>query len=248
MSALTRLYVTPQTIHASTIRIEDPNIIHYVTRVRRLSVGSRVECFDGRGGIYHGVITATRNSLLDIHIERAEHREDLGVAITLAQAIPKGDRFEWVLQKATELGVGRIIPLMTHHTVVRTRHADEEKKSARWQRIVQEAAKQCGRATVPQVEPLQAFKDFIPSIAGASLALIPTLVTVTQPLRDVLQQQVTLHDATIIIGPEGDFTNEEVQLAQASGATAVSLGSLTLRTETATLATLAILRYSLGLV
>lgn len=245
MSALTRFYVIPEAVRDSSIRIEDPRAIHYVSRVRRLSVGSCVECFDGRGGVYHGIITAVGKRALDIHIERTEHREEVGVMITLAQAIPKGERFEWVLQKATELGVSRIIPLITHRTVVRARHADEEKKSVRWRRIVQEAAKQCGRATVPQMEPLQAFKDFIPSIAIASLALIPTLATTTQPIRDVLRQHPALPDATILIGPEGDFTNEEVQLAQAAGAVAVSLGSLTLRTETATLATLAILRYGL---
>ena len=121
-----------------------------------------------------------------------------------------------------------------------------QRKCARWRRIAQEAAKQCGRATIPTVDVPCRFEDVLPRLDQAPLILIPTLAVDTQPLSEVLHAHRGANAVVALIGPEGDFSRREVEAAVARGAQPVSLGRLTLRSETAAVATLAVLRYASG--
>jgi 16S rRNA (uracil1498-N3)-methyltransferase len=167
----------------------------------------------------------------------------------LAPGLLKGERFDWLLQKATELGVSRIFPMVTRHAVVKLPTSMDSAKTVRWHRIINEAAMQCGRRTLPSLEPPQPFETALEQIARATLVLIPTLAVTTIPLRDVLARVPSdrLHGGSVavLIGPEGDFAPEEIARAERMGARPVSLGPLTLRSETAALAAVALLTYAL---
>jgi 16S rRNA (uracil1498-N3)-methyltransferase len=164
----------------------------------------------------------------------------------LAQALIKPERFEWVVQKATELGVDRVMPVVTARTVVRLGPDQAKHKVARWQRIAREAAKQCGRAKVLRIDTAQPFDQFAPALARYPGVLMPTLLVRAIPLKEGLESIKEMASVMALIGPEGDFTRDEVALAQRYGARPVSLGHLTLRSETAAIAMLAILQHTLG--
>ncbi len=247
-----RFFVSPDRVTASTLTIDRPAEIHHVQDVLRLGLGDEVVCFDGQGSEYTGVILRVAADRIDVKI-LARRQESAGaVAVWLMVGIPKGARFEWLLQKATELGVSRVSPLLTERTVVRLDDERGRGKRERWQRIAQEAAKQCGRASLPQIDAPQPFDAVLPSIAASSLVLIPTLEVTAIPLHELLAQplrgarEARPREVVVLIGPEGDFSRDEVALAQAHGARPVSLGPLTLRSETAAIAMVAILQHRFG--
>lgn len=246
MSAVRRFCLPNAAPQGSTLRVRQPETVHYVTRVLRLRPGDGVECFDGRGRVYEGRIGRVDREGFVIEVERCHAPQEIRAQVTLVQALIKGERFEWLIQKATELGVARIVPLITQRTVVRPAAAGAQQKRARWERIAREAATQCGRAHVPDITSPARFTDVLPLVTTSALTLIATLAVDTRPLREVLERQGRFGNAIVMIGPEGDFTPGEAAMAQDRGAHPVSLGPLTLRAETAGIAALSILQYAVG--
>jgi len=237
-------------VRGSTIVLDDPDELHHLRDVLRLRVGDGVVCCDGTGAEYVGTIAALSASRAQVRVERLIERPSPPVGLWLAQGLPKAERFEWVVQKATELGADRLSPLLTRHTIVRLTPEQARAKLVRWQRIAQEAAKQSQRATIPQLEPPQSLPVFLEHLARGTLVLMPTLVPASASapwpgLADALKTSAGVREVVILIGPEGDFSREEVALAQRHGARPVSLGPLTLRTDTAAIATLAIVSHLL---
>ena len=247
-NSLKRFVVPPKQIRGSTITLDDPQELHHLRAVLRLKPGDRLICFDGQGSEYLGTIDRQTSQQVVIRIEnqlRLSTEQD-PLTLWLVQALPKSARFDWVVQKATELGVSRISPLITQRTIVRPSSAGAEAKRTRWQRIAQAAAKQCRRATIPTVDAPRRFEEVVTAFSSDSLVLIPTLESSTIPIGQVLKAASRVTEVVILIGPEGDFTADEVALAKAHGAQPVSLGPLTLRAETAALASLAVVRYALA--
>ncbi|MBI3312386.1 MAG: 16S rRNA (uracil(1498)-N(3))-methyltransferase [Candidatus Omnitrophica bacterium] len=240
-----RCFVPAERIHRSTITIDDVQQVHHIRDVLRLKISDRLACFDGQGREYAGTIVKHAATGLLIRIDRMHARSQRRVSLWLAVGLLKADRFDWVVQKSTELGVTRISPLITSHTVVRP-HQFREAKLMRWQRIATEAATQSGRTTIPQIDPPQSFEALLPCLERHSVILMPTLSVTALSLSDVLKDVPSATEVAVLIGPEGDFSREEVAQAQAYGARPVSLGPLTLRAETAALATLSIVSYTLG--
>lgn len=240
-----RCFVPPERIHRSTITIDDAQQLHHIRDVLRLKIGDRLACFDGQGREYAGTIVEQAATGLLIRIDRVHARSQRRVNLWLALGLLKTDRFDWVVQKATELGVTRISPLLTSRTVVRPHHCSQG-KFMRWQRIATEAAQQSGRTTIPQIDPPQSFEALLPCLERHSVMLMPTLAVTALSLSDVLKDVPSAAEVAVLIGPEGDFSREEVAQAQAHGARPVSLGPLTLRAETAALATLSIVSYTVG--
>lgn len=243
MTSPRRVYVLPSNIQGRRARIEDPQELHHLLDVLRAKPGHPIECFDGQGRVYQGRIVALDRTRCDIELhgtlsEPSEQR----MRLTLGLALLKGVRFEWVIQKATELGVARIVPLITARVVARPVIGRTDAKVARWRRIAAEAAKQCRQATLPAIDTPQRLKDVLPSLTKGALLLMPTLVGPTMPLARIIEDHQSARDIVVLIGPEGDFTPEEVALAVHHGARLVSLGSRTLRSETAAIATVAILQ------
>lgn len=170
-------------------------------------------------------------------------------AITLAQAVPKGKNMDLVLQKAVELGAASIMPLMTERTVVRLDASDAARKRERWQQIALEACKQCGRNSLPPVCHPCTVEQFVTSHKGG-LLLLASLQPDSRPLKEVLAEtrQSTGHpvaEVTVLIGPEGDFTPDEIAHFKKAGAIPITLGPIILRTETAALYCLSVLAHEL---
>ena len=237
-----RVLVSPETVGNQTITIRDPSTLHHLTRVLRASVGDRIECVDGQGRRYLGAITRGDARHLSVTVASSAQDPPDPVRIVVAPALIKAGRFDWLIEKATELGAHRIQPLLTQRTAVRCSDASGEGKLARWRRIAREAAVQCGRATLPEVAAPQPFDVVVPAFAEASLILIPTLETDGASLPQIMASRPDAASIILLVGPEGDFTPEEVQQAMRRGAQPVSLGRLTLRSETAAIAGLAMLQ------
>ncbi|MBI4341933.1 MAG: 16S rRNA (uracil(1498)-N(3))-methyltransferase [Candidatus Omnitrophica bacterium] len=236
-----RVLVPPNALHGEAVILTDPQELHHLLRVLRVKSGDQVECFDGAGNRFLGRVSRCRVREVVVTLERRWQEPMPVLRVTLAQALIKPDRFEWAVQKATELGVDRIVPLMAARTVVRLRADEADRKRLRWERIAREAATQCGRATLPQLDAPQPFAAFAAGLDASRPALVATLAVPTRPLHEAWDGSAG--SITIAIGPEGDFTQDEVRLAQRHGAAAVSLGIYTLRSETAALAALAMVQY-----
>ncbi|HEX9780342.1 MAG TPA: RsmE family RNA methyltransferase [bacterium] len=225
--------------------IEDPQELHHLAVVLRAGPGDRVECLDGLGGRARGTIRECGPGRAVIDVESRSREPAAGTAVVLAAALIKPSRFEWLIQKATELGVARIVPLVTARTQARPGRGLGRERMARWERIVREAAKQSGRARVPELESPRTFEELLPDLAGAE-GLIATLAGDRPAGGWEATPPDALGKTVIIIGPEGDFTDEEVRLALRHGARTMSLGPVTLRAETAALAAIVLVQHRLG--
>ncbi|MCJ7664087.1 MAG: 16S rRNA (uracil(1498)-N(3))-methyltransferase, partial [Desulfobacterales bacterium] len=175
--------------------------------------------------------------------EASRPERESPLQITLGQALLKGERMKFVIQKATELGAARIIPLVTSHTIPLVEGERESLRIERWQRIAQEAAKQSGRAMVPQIEAIHELADFLARSAGTRIMLWEGEPT---PLREVVRKIDAPTEITLLIGPEGGFSEAEVAAAHAQGFLVAGLGQRVLRAETATLSVLSIIQHLFG--
>ncbi len=241
-----RVLINSGSVDQNSITITQTTTLHHLRNVIRAQLGQRLECFDGTGRWYAGPIIRFSKSVLVVEIQERSVEQSERVRVILAQALIRPERFDWMVAKATELNVTEVIPLVTSHTVVRLNAEQVDKKLTRWQRIANEAAQQCGRTVVPHIAMLQRFAEFAPTLRQYSRVLVPTLAVRGRPLCNELRVDEGVTSIAAIIGPEGDFTDEEVHLAQRHGAVPVSLGRLTLRSETAALAVLAIVRHCSG--
>lgn len=244
MQDLPRVFLPPHAFADDQVRIEG-EALHHLCRVLRLGAGDRLYALDGRGQLFHVTLEAVSKDHATGRITAAEPASgEPPLPITLAAAIPKGDRWEWLLQKATELGVSRIQPLVTARTIVQVESRKAADKQARWQKIVSEAAEQCERGAVPTVLPPMTWNAFTAATAAAPPALLlACLERAGAPLPTVLDAVPQPADVTVLVGPEGGFTPAEADAALALGAHGVSLGTRILRAETASMAILAMLAY-----
>jgi 16S rRNA (uracil1498-N3)-methyltransferase len=216
-------FYCPQALHTSA-SIELPATAARHVQVLRMQPGQTITLFNGAGGEFEAVIEHMGRQdvrvLVGAHhtIEREAHHQ-----VHLAVVMPANDRMDWLVEKATELGVHRITPLMSQHSVLRLQGERAEKKLAHWQAVAISACEQCGRNTLPHIEPLQNLSNWHPSTQGFS-------------------EWATKYQSAswlLLNGPEGGLTDEEDALARAKGFAAVKLGERVLRAETAALAALA---------
>jgi len=241
-----RILIPPEAVARDRITVSDPAQVHHLLHVLRVRPGDPLECFDGAGHSYVGRVLQRRRQAVMVAIEaRRGDEAPQAVRLILAQALIKPERFAWVVQKATELGVERLVPVAAARTTIRPVSGRLERQVERWRRVSREAARQCGRRDVPQIEPPRPFDRVVPALAQDARLIMPTLAVPAVPLKEGLADLRGAEVVAALIGPEGDFTPEEAALAQRHGALAVSLGRLTLRSETAAVATLAILRYAI---
>jgi 16S rRNA (uracil1498-N3)-methyltransferase len=238
----TRLLVPLAAGAPDPLRIDGASFHHL--RVLRVAAGDRIEVFDGRGRAWEAEVLAVERDHAVVRLGEAR-TAPAGRTIAIVQALPKADRLELVLQKGTELGAAAFHPAVAERSLVRLSPSAAEVRRERWQRIAAEAARQCGRHDVPTVHPL------LPLVAAVRALASGTRVLVL----DEEEQGLRLTDATgepdaalaLVVGPEGGLTRAEVDALRALGGRSVSLGPLVLRTETAALAALAVLRHRDGL-
>ena len=211
----------------------------HASEVLRLRVGDKICIFDGEGRVAEGRLLSASKKRVEAEVVSEQHEAAPRGRTTLVQAIPKGKLFEWILEKATELGAVRIVPLLTERTVVQLDGAERERKREKWQRAVVEACKQCGQNWLPLVDEPVALAAFLRTPA-ASDALVASLHPGAVPLREAFSG-VSAGDVSVFVGPEGDFSPQEMEWIVGWGARPVSLGRIVLRVETAAMYCLSVL-------
>jgi 16S rRNA (uracil1498-N3)-methyltransferase len=240
---LTRVFVDAPLGAGTRVTIAGAAAGH-LTRVLRLKTGDVLTLFNGRGGESEARIEGTQGASVIVAVgeHRAIERES-PLNVTLAQGVARAERMDLVVQKATELGVRALVPLLTERSVVRLDAQQAARKVSHWLAVAVGACEQCGRNRPPAVSAPRAFSAFLRDGAagdGARLLLSPSatlaLGELPRPLTAV----------TVLIGPEGGLSDEEVQAALAAGYTAVRLGPRVLRTETAAIVALTVLQQQFG--
>ena len=250
-----RFFISPDQVAEPQITISGEDVRH-IRAVLRMKTGDELLLCDGRGTEYTAKITGMDPSAINAEITSRSIKDIQYPRVTLGQGLPKSDKMDWIVQKATELGVAGIVPLATERTIVKIR--DEEKRIARWRKICREAAMQSSRPDIPMVEEIRTFTDFLrtlpaPSVCECSrerranpeprtLLLLPWEEG-TEPIKNILRQNTNAQNIIVLIGPEGGFSNAEAELATGRGFHAVSLGPNILRTETAAVAALSMIGY-----
>ena len=237
-----RFYIPPD--HWAGFHLEGDEA-HHCSRVMRKSVGDVVEVFDGAGRRAQAGIAGIEGGSVLLEKHREVCAEPPAPRVTLGIAIPKGKTMELVVQKAVELGVACIQPLVTEHTVVRV--DDVARKQAKWQRVALEACKQCGQDFLPRVEGPQPLGAWLPMRIRDATGIVASLAEGAREFRGVLEGlDPAPAKIEILVGPEGDFTAGEISAVVAEGFVPVSLGKGVLRVETAVLYCLSVLRYEFG--
>jgi len=208
-----------------------PEESHHLARVLRVQSGQEITLFDGRGAVAEAQVEQVAKNRVEVRVLRQWKEPPPAVQIELFQALPKPDRWDLILQKAVELGASAIHPMLTRHT----QFQPTPKKEARWQKIISNAAQQCEVRWIPPLTKAQKLEAFLPSLAEYDLALMGSLEAGAKPLRDLLETPLPEKGArvAILIGPEGDFSPEELEGMADAGAIPVSFGTRILRTETA---------------
>jgi len=232
----TRLYIEGPIAVGSETEIRDEQA-RYVSRVLRLKPGDRVTLFDGAGAEYPASIVSLSKSRVLVSVSDEVYRvAESSLRIHLLQGVSRGERMDFVVQKATELGVHRITPVMTGYSVVKLDEKRAKKRNRHWHSIAASACEQCGRNVLPVLDPPIALRNWLgenQNSAGTRIILKPGAAGSLRSIRPDDAQLIAL------IGPEGGFSDEEYELAEATGFQAVGFGPRILRTETAALAVVA---------
>jgi 16S rRNA (uracil1498-N3)-methyltransferase len=226
----------------------------HLTRSRRMRIGETAVFCDGSGMDYLARMTACTKDTATFEVEkRTPSVTESPLKVTLYQCLPKGDKMDTVIQKAVECGVASIVPFESERCVVRCKPEQEDKKTERRQRIATEAAKQCGRGSIPEVVPTCRFSDVLQRACAVDIPIFCYEGEDTVPLRQLLQQKRTQlpTDAaptiSIVVGSEGGFSGAEAQAAKNAGFLMAGLGRRILRTETASSFVLSALVYEFEL-
>jgi len=234
--------------------------VRHIKDVLRMTVGEDITLCDSRGNEYQCSIANINNDSIETSVKSAARcSSEPRVVIRLCQGIAKGEKMDFIIQKNVELGLNELIPVITEHTVVKfANDKDAVKKQTRWQRISEEASKQCGRGMIPKVHVPIGFKAAVDRLtadgdAGDTLFMMPyenetdrTLKSVLKSFESDLQDGGKIKRICIFIGPEGGFSKKETEYAVSKGFLTVTLGKRILRTETAGMATVAAIRYEIG--
>jgi 16S rRNA (uracil1498-N3)-methyltransferase len=236
-----RIFLPPELIEKRSGIILPADKARHLVAVMRCGKGDEITIIDGKGRSYLAAITDIRNTNVSVSVLR-EIRSDAEprVTLTLFQGILKGEKMDMVIQKATELGASRIVPLVSERCLVR-----ETRKAGRWRKIAAEAAEQCGRAVIPVISDRFTYTDFI---RDAALARPPGGLIFWEegglPVDSALSRLGPPRGRiSLCIGPEGGFTRAEVEAAGSAGFIATTLGRLILRAETASIAAIALVRF-----
>jgi len=253
---LTRVYVEAGLTAGSSIDLP-PDTASHLAKVLRARAGDELILFNGDGREYSGAIEAVRGSRVAASVgdSRQVDRES-PLSITLVQCVPRGDRMDFIVQKATELGVARIVPVLSQRSVVRLDKAQAESKAVHWRAVAVSACEQCGRNRLPVIEAARPLLNYLgESAPGARLRLVlepesaPLALAPVAPAAGsgpVGTSGLEVVDAEIAIGPEGGFAPDELEAFRVAEFSPVGLGPRILRTETAAIAALVWLQVRFG--
>ncbi|WP_420428501.1 16S rRNA (uracil(1498)-N(3))-methyltransferase [Algiphilus sp.] len=238
---MSRIYLAQAREEGDTVALEDAAFRH-VARVLRMRVGDRLTVFNGQGSEFAARITQMERHAAHVQLEaRREANTESPLHSSLLQAVGKGERMDWALQKATELGISAIQPVLTARCNVKLDAERWAKKQAHWQGVLIAACEQSGRLRIPELRPVAKLDD----ILDACTATL-RLVLAPQSGRAPIEAVSTVDSVALLVGPEGGLNDEEIRRAEASGFQSWQIGPRTLRTETAPMVALALLQQRFG--
>ena len=237
-----RLYVSCKSISAGKINICDRKQLHYLKNVLRVKLGEKFMAFDEKGREYISEVKDVLPESITLLIKSTRSRAKAeNLKITVACAIPKKSKMDDIVDKLTQLGVDRIMPLDTERVIAKLDNRKKADKHSRWRKIALSAAQQSQRNTIAVIEPIQNIKKVLANSNIYDLKLIPTLEGSRKSLKEIVSI-FKPRNILIFIGPEGDFTGEEVAMAIKCGCIPITLGEAVLRVETAAIAVVSFLR------
>ncbi len=236
--SLPRFYVS-QPLRPGRVELPDASA-HYISRVLRMQAGDALQLFDGSGLEFAGVIAAVGKKSLTVELESSQPGQpDSPLRVHLGQVLSRGERMDWAIQKATELGVTEITPLFSERCEVRLNDERTQKRLEHWQQVAISACEQCGRSSVPLIHAPVAVSQW-QAVVEADLKLV--LHPDEQPLASHARPQ----RLALLIGPEGGLSPSEVSAAQSAGFAAACFGPRVLRTETAPIVALSLAQFLWG--
>lgn len=242
---MSRFFVPHGAVNGKIINVSGQEA-HHIVDVMRLKVSDSVVTFDGTGKEYAGFIKEISKNSIIIEVTQVRQPGPKDPRkFALIQALTKKDKMDYIVEKATELGVSVVRVVTTDRTIPVWDDAKSVAHVERWQKIAREAAKQCGRADIPKILEITRFTEAVKDFDAYGIRLIAVLEEETVSLKNALPENRS-GDVVIAIGPEGDFTSEESAAAKGLGFKAISLGRLVLKSDTAGLAALAILNHELS--
>ncbi|MFQ5850965.1 MAG: 16S rRNA (uracil(1498)-N(3))-methyltransferase [Candidatus Binatia bacterium] len=244
--SIPRFYVSKEKIQGKMGSIDGSELEH-MRKVLRLRPGQGVILFDSEGWEHEAVIQSYTAGVAEVEILRSNQpRRESPLDIILVQAIGKGEKMDWVVEKATELGVRCIVPFFSTYTIPRLDAKKIEQRHARWEKIALNAAKQSGRTRIPEIHKLSEFGSLVRRPWSCDLKLLFWERASDGGFHRVREERRHLDSILLVIGPEGGFTSEEVAHALDQDFQAVQLGKRLLRTETAALGALSIIQFLWG--
>jgi 16S rRNA (uracil1498-N3)-methyltransferase len=218
----------------------------HMMRVLRLKVNEEIEVVNSEGRAARSrIISGDSERVIAEFVEWNKHDSEPPIQITLAQALTKSDKFDYIVQKAVELGAAKIVPLATEHCVVKYDESKQKQKNIRWQKIAAEAAKQSRRTFITEVTSVMTLAELFTKVTPDQLVLFCYEQEDKQGVKELLRQ-TKAQKFLLIVGPEGGFSCQEAEFAKTSGAMPVSFGPRILRTETAATAALSVVMYECG--
>ena len=240
---MNRFFVEKVNAADKIIILNDIAQLHHLRDVLRIKPKEVVAVFDRLGDEYLAVVLEIGSSNAKLEIKEKRPVNDLDVQITVACAIPKKVKMDDIIDKLTQLGVACIIPLQTERVIVKLDKQKKNQRFQRWEKIAISAVKQSQRSKFVVIKPVTDFKELIASVLDFDLKLIPTLETERKTLKNIFSQTAAqFKKILVLIGPEGDFTSQEIALAKEAGFLPVSLGQQVLRVDTAAIAVVSFIK------
>ncbi len=241
-----RYFHVPQDqITGKSVRISGREL-HHLVNVLRLREGAEITVLDGSGGVYEVSLTSCDRDAAIGEIRDRWQAKPPPVEVVLFVGLPKADKMDMIVQKATELGACGIVPVMCRHTVLQLSAERTQQRIDRWRQIAVEASKQSHRPFFPFISDILSFEEALENYqADLRLIFVACATQSIRELKNVLRQHTNARKVSIFIGPEGGLAEDEISLALSAGAVPVSLGSNVLRTETAAIAALVIVVYEI---
>jgi 16S rRNA (uracil1498-N3)-methyltransferase len=243
---LTRVCLA-QPLAAGATVVADDRVTAHLTRVLRLSGGAPLRVFDGAGTEHAATLGARRGAQVEIRIgERVAPRAESPLAITLVQGVSRGERMDYTIQKATELGARRLVPVLAGRSVVRLDAAQAARRLEHWRAVALAACEQCGRAQLPEIAAPRSLAEHLAAPAATATGGALRLLLMPDGEQCLAALPASLAAVELLIGPEGGLSEAEQQLARRAGFAGLRLGPRVLRTETAATAAIAALQVLRG--
>ncbi len=238
-----RFYCPDADFSKPSVVITDADEVHHIENVLRLKKGSLIQISNAKSQQAEGIIEQIKAAAIHVHVKKVKQNEEVRAQITLACAPPKKGKFELIIEKCTELGVDGIIPLKTKRTEVIFKEDRMAGKLSRFEAVAINAAKQSQRTKVPRIYPMTPLLQVLQTLDPKGIHVFPSLHHHPKHIADVFLKADAYKPVTIFIGPEGDFTPDEVELAVRHGCVPVSLGDTVLKVETAAIAAVALVKF-----